>query len=326
MSLPSVSVIMPSYNRADLIGESIESMLSQTVPPIELIVVDDGSTDETVSVIKSFGERVHLIQQANAGPGVARNTGLAAASGDFVQFFDSDDLATPNKLECQLTALAETGGDLAYGPWMQASLIDGEVRYDGMVRQQAPIGRSPLSTLMRGWLTLMQCCLVRRTLLMRVGGYPTDKRTGEDVELLFRLILDGAKLVYAPGGLVLYRQHPGGISVTEDGVRDRNIDRVRMTRSVWDTLSRSNAPTSYIDRLCWRAEIWEAEEQVRCIAGGAPELVGSLYSAFVRSRRIMAGARQRFYGSRYPVFFRPGKLDPGQHRNIGAIGYRPVAC
>ena len=85
----TISVVIPNYNRAALIGETIENSLRQTRPPDELIVVDDGSTDNFVRVIRNFGNRVVLIEQANKGPGAARNAGLASATGDFVQFFDS---------------------------------------------------------------------------------------------------------------------------------------------------------------------------------------------------------------------------------------------
>ena len=118
--IPTVSVIIPAYNRAGLIGETIECMIRQSLPPHELFVIDDGSTDDTVQVVQSFGKRVRLISQFNAGPGAARNAALAHATGEFVQFIDSDDLATRDKLALQASALTKTGADVAYGPWLQA--------------------------------------------------------------------------------------------------------------------------------------------------------------------------------------------------------------
>src|SRR5579864_366780 len=99
MSSLNVSVIVPNYNRETLIGETISNLLAQTLPPSEIIVVDDGSTDKSVDVIRSFGDKIKLIQQSNQGPGAARNAGLRIATGDFIQFQDSDDLFSLNKIE-----------------------------------------------------------------------------------------------------------------------------------------------------------------------------------------------------------------------------------
>ena len=86
--MPTLSVIIPNYNRAGLIGETLDNVFAQTRPPDEVIVVDDGSTDASVAVIERYGSRVRLIRQANAGPGAARNRGLAEARGDLIQFMD----------------------------------------------------------------------------------------------------------------------------------------------------------------------------------------------------------------------------------------------
>ncbi|RYX82788.1 glycosyltransferase family 2 protein [bacterium] len=93
--MPRFSVVMPVHNRATLVGMAIESVINQSSENCELIVVDDGSTDGTVEAVARFGNRVHLLQQKNAGPGAARNTGIAAAKGDYIAFLDSDDLWMP---------------------------------------------------------------------------------------------------------------------------------------------------------------------------------------------------------------------------------------
>jgi GT2 family glycosyltransferase len=130
--MASISVIIPAYNRAGLIGETLRSLLNQTLPAKEIIVVDDGSRDGTAQAVERefsvFSEQFSaksntqnptfkILRQQNAGPGAARNRGLAEAMGEFVHFFDSDDIASPNKHEVQLRAILETGADIAYGPW-----------------------------------------------------------------------------------------------------------------------------------------------------------------------------------------------------------------
>jgi glycosyltransferase involved in cell wall biosynthesis len=134
--LADISVIIPAYNRAGLIGETLQSLLKQTLPAKEIIVVDDGSTDGTAEEVEHefsvFREQFSgnsksniqnptfkVLRQQNAGPGAARNRGLAEATGEFIHFFDSDDIASPNKHEVQLHALLETGADIACGPWVK---------------------------------------------------------------------------------------------------------------------------------------------------------------------------------------------------------------
>jgi GT2 family glycosyltransferase len=93
--MPAASVIIPAYNRADLLAQAMESVLAQTMADLELIVVDDGSTDNTPAVLASYGDKLIALRQDNAGPGAARNAGIARAAGRYVCFLDSDDLWFP---------------------------------------------------------------------------------------------------------------------------------------------------------------------------------------------------------------------------------------
>src|SRR5438045_2731868 len=104
--MPDVSVVIPSYNRAHLIGETLDSVLAQDVPGMEILVVDDGSTDATEAVVLGrYGDRVRYVRQANGGPACARNTGIREASAPLIAFLDSDDLWSPGKLRKQLEML-----------------------------------------------------------------------------------------------------------------------------------------------------------------------------------------------------------------------------
>src|SRR5271156_960674 len=103
---PKVSVIIPTYNRADKVGKTIESALAQTFTDLEVIVIDDGSSDDTGRVLSEvFGDRIRYFAQTNQGASIARNNGIEAARGEWIAFLDSDDLWEKDKLELQLQAL-----------------------------------------------------------------------------------------------------------------------------------------------------------------------------------------------------------------------------
>src|SRR6266852_6361254 len=103
---PLVSVIIPAYNAERFIDETLESVFKQTHDHLELILVDDGSTDGTGAQVRAYGDRVRFIRQVNAGAGAARNRGLEVATGDYIAFLDADDLWRPEKLEVQLEIAA----------------------------------------------------------------------------------------------------------------------------------------------------------------------------------------------------------------------------
>src|SRR5690349_11714286 len=117
MSEPLVSIIMPAYNADKFIAPSLQSVIDQTYANWELIVVDDGSTDGTAETVQTFsrGEaRIKYFYQNNRGQGVAKNTGIRVAGGDFVAFLDADDLWCQGKLAMQTCAMLETGADLMF--------------------------------------------------------------------------------------------------------------------------------------------------------------------------------------------------------------------
>jgi glycosyltransferase involved in cell wall biosynthesis len=103
---PVVSVVIPAFNAARYLGEALDSVFGQTLTDLELVVVDDGSTDETPQVVQGYGSRVRYVRQPNAGVASARNRGVAESSGRYVAFLDADDVWLPGKLERQLEALA----------------------------------------------------------------------------------------------------------------------------------------------------------------------------------------------------------------------------
>jgi glycosyltransferase involved in cell wall biosynthesis len=106
MPLPLVSIIIPVYNSAKYLAETIQSALNQTWPDIELVLINNGSTDNSLAIAESFGsEKLKIFSQENKGAGGARNRGLQEAKGDYIQFLDADDLLSPDKIEKQVAQL-----------------------------------------------------------------------------------------------------------------------------------------------------------------------------------------------------------------------------
>ena len=209
-----VSVIMPCYNAAAYVGEAIEDVLAQTYGPVELIVVDDGSTDGSADVVARYGRAVRLIRQSNGGCASARNTGLAHATGAYVAFLDADDRWDPRILEALVGALADHGADV---PSERADLAYcGWARFWGHLGTARPFIPHDLEADHADKLEfVMQCCpfpihavLVRMARLREVGGFDPRFPPAEDYDLWLRLAAR-CRFVRVPQVMAYYRRHPG---------------------------------------------------------------------------------------------------------------------
>jgi glycosyltransferase involved in cell wall biosynthesis len=217
--LPHVSVIVPVYNGALHIVETIEAVFEQTYSDFELLVIDDGSTDGTADLLRSYQGRIRLIQQKNQGVSAARNRGLTLALGEFILFLDSDDLPRRDKLAQQVACLEEDPllGAVHSG-WR---LVDA---YGRPLREVLPWQQLPELTL-PGWLkwkpVFLGAMLFRRSWLRRIDGFRTDLRQAEDTDFLFRLSLAGCPMRWLKSVTIDYRQHVAG--VTQNG-RQQAVD------------------------------------------------------------------------------------------------------
>ena len=318
--MSTISVIIPNYNRAALIGETLDNVLAQSRAPDEVIVVDDGSTDDSVAVIARFGERVTLIRQENSGPGAARNRGLAVARGDLIQFMDSDDLWSLNKLAAQERALARSGADFAYSPWLQARLEDGRALYADPVLQQRPLPpkRSPSAWFLRGWVVVFQSCLFRRRLLDAVGPYREDLMPTEDSELLWRIVRSGARLVHVADALLLYRLHGGEqISQSSNTQGKRAVDFMRYLAAVNAALDDAPGVTP-ADLRQWHRRAAVVE---RAIAGVDQRSL--LERARERIGETAGHVARKLAGSAWPEWYQAAPLTAPQAGLVHALGYVP---
>ncbi len=210
--MPLVSVVIPVYNGERFLRESLESVFAQTFRDYEVICVDDGSTDGSFPFLKQYGERVRVVQQANAGQSAARNAGVRLARGEYIAFLDQDDRWYPSKLEQQVAVLqAETDVVLVHCNY---DIVDrgGQVLQAGA----ALAGRgsslaSPLGLLIGEALVFPSAMLARRDVFQRVGGFDPELRGFEDFDLIARLKQHGRFVLLDEPGMS-YRLHAGGFT------------------------------------------------------------------------------------------------------------------
>jgi len=209
MTHPTVSVVIVTYNKADTIGPAIESVLRQTYQDFEILVVDDGSTDETAERVRAFGDRVRHLPKENGGTGSARNLGLAEARGEYVAFLDGDDLWLPRKLEVQMAAFQREPDLVAVQ--CSAYCVNNELEVVEW-RACSPARDSLLNFLLfRNLPAFSSAVVIRRDVACRLGGFGTDLVILSDWDMACRLARTGT-LRSVPEFLVLYRHYPGNQS------------------------------------------------------------------------------------------------------------------
>lgn len=222
-----VAVIIPVKNRADLLAVTLRNVLAQSLPPAEVLVVDDGSTDHLFEVLVQFGNKVRCVPNEGRGPGAARNLGLRLTTAPLVQFFDSDDLMTPRKMELQAKALRDSPADIAYGPYVQAiEQPDGRWEQVDVIMQAKPLPDADLlKWMLRGWNAITQAMLFRRSFLERCPAWDTELITHEDYLYMARLAACHPRLVHVPNEAVLYRRHGGQSTENHTVVASRARDK-----------------------------------------------------------------------------------------------------
>jgi len=205
-----VSAIVATHNRSGYLRECLDSLLTQTRPPVEVILVDDGSEDDTAQVAAAYGSRIVYLRQANLGKSVALNRGIAAAHGTHLWFFDDDDVALPEALDVRLRVLESApGAGYAYGGCLIG--VDGEDRrIEPVQRLDLPVldpAQIPLR-LLRSFLFYLQSVVVRRDCAERAGGFDARYLRVQDYEFLIRLsrVASG---VLAPEPVFVLREHAG---------------------------------------------------------------------------------------------------------------------
>ncbi|WP_146134585.1 glycosyltransferase family 2 protein [Aphanothece minutissima] len=233
-----VSTIIPVHNRAGLLRAAVASVLEQDHRPIEIVIVDDGSSDDTGAVADGLAadhpQTIRVIHQPNRGPGAARQRGLDQSRGEFVQYLDSDDLLLPGKFSAQVDALRRSpGAGIAYGPSLEEDHSRRPVERCGPMRATGiPLERLfPRLLLERWWTT--SCPLYRRDLLDRIGPWQPWINE-EDWEYDGRAGATGTPLVWVPTPVSVRRIHMGDDHLSDRGHLDprKLVDRSRAQESL----------------------------------------------------------------------------------------------
>lgn len=202
--MQTVSCIIPVYNGAAYLAEALDSILAQTFPVSEIIVVDDGSTDDTAAVAAKYAPRVAYLRQENRGPASARNAGLAIATGEFISFLDADDTWHPEKLARQVSALqGETRAGICLTHVQNVWTPE-------LAHERDRLGDHPFTRPVPGYVC--QALLARRWVFAKVGHFDAKLRISEDTDWFTRVRAAGIQQIVLSDVLVQRRIHGRNIS------------------------------------------------------------------------------------------------------------------
>jgi len=208
---PLVSAVLPVYNGERYLAQTLESLLGQTYPALEVVAVDDGSTDGSAAILdgwrERFGGRLLVLHVPNGGVSRARNLGVERAKGAWVAFIDQDDLWLPDKVSRQVEALTGSGSRISF---TNTALIDGEGRVRSPRVRRFPKGDAVnwFEKVLFDPLVAISSVMVERALFLEIGGFSPDLRISEDYDLLLR-ILWKEKPAVVDEPLLQYRVHKG---------------------------------------------------------------------------------------------------------------------
>ena len=209
-----VSVIIPAYNSAKTIEKTLQSVFDQDYESIEIIVVNDGSTDDTEQVLSQYFDKIKYIHQANAGVSVARNTGYSVAEGEYIQYLDADDLLAKGKISIQIEALKNNNAEVAYGDWIKFTETDQAFKELEIVSREIQ-ERAEIELITDFWVPLA-ALLYKRTITEKIGAWNTKLPIIQDARYALDAALNKAIFIYTPGVMAYYRAHDSGSLSTKN--------------------------------------------------------------------------------------------------------------
>lgn len=214
-----VSILIPVYNAEAFVAETIQSALNQTWPAKEIIVVNDGSSDHSREILKSFETQgIKVIEQENRGAGAARNRALAEAQGDFIQYLDADDLLAPDKVELQMRRLeSAAAGSIASCAWskFRETPAECEMRPEGVWKDLLPVDWL-VTSWRRGGMMPCHGWLSPREVIERAGAWDETPCPNDDGEFFARVVLNSAGVAFCRDAWAYYRSVSNGLSRRKD--------------------------------------------------------------------------------------------------------------
>lgn len=251
---PKVSVIIATFNRGDMIVESLESVMNQTYTDFEVIVVDDGSTDNTEEALKPYFDRITYIRQDNAGAAAARNRGGEVAKGEYIAFQDSDDIWLPDKLKKQIAffernpqyTMATCNGIIFGIPEEAGRLAIAQKRAKRLEKE----GVTLRSTFMKSSIRCV-AMILKRSVFEEVGGFDTDMRSSIDLELAFR-VLTKYKIGFQNDAMIKIRMHSDNLGKDRERGQLENIKAIRKLLEGFPEAERIIGPKNVRKRLAYR--------------------------------------------------------------------------
>ena len=287
-----VSILIPCYNAERWVAHAIESALAQTWPDKEVIVVDDGSTDASLDVIRKFDGQIQWETGPNRGGNVARNRLLELAQGEWLQYLDADDYLLPEKIANQIEFLpSQPELDVVFSPVTLEYFTENGIRHE---LSHIPEPHDPWVLLARWYLRQTGASLWRKQALIDVGGWKPDQPCCQEHELFLRLLIAGKRFVYCPDEGAIYRQVRDSTVSTSDlsKVHEQRLEIEKKAEHVLgergelssDRLRAINDGRFEIARMVRVYNTRRAEEVIATIKRSDPEFVPRGHAARLHYR------------------------------------------
>ncbi len=232
---PKISVIIPAYNIAPYIAETLESVFAQTFTDYEIIVVNDGSKDTKAleKVLEPFFDKIIYAEQTNAGASVARNSAISLARGEILAFLDGDDIWLPRFLDSQINFLEKENLEMVYAD----AEIFGDAHFEGenFMKNSPSVGAVTTESLITGECNVITSgTILRKDLIEKFGNFDANIPRSQDFDLWFRLAKCGARIGYQSEILLKYRVRPDNLSGGNVKRSERNIIALEMIKKKYD--------------------------------------------------------------------------------------------
>lgn len=266
MDNPLVSIIIPAYNAEKYIKETIENALRQTWMNKEVIVIDDGSVDRTLSIVKLYeNQGIKILTQANKGASSARNRGLSTAKGDFIQFLDADDLLESNKIELQVRKLLENPDSIAFGSCIRFNTMGGLCLSNRSLHASISEFEQPIELIKKiygcdkntpGSMIETHAWLTPANIIRKAGYWNDELSYNDDGEFFLRVILHAKTVIYLLDAVAWYRKDNTRTLSTLSGYKSL-LSSVKALDIMSDTLKKHLSPSEYF--YCFHRSYREVE-------------------------------------------------------------------